>query len=388
MAIAASSVVAMFTPFKSMASCRARTRAAGAGRAVPRRDGSVEALHPNGACAVYPEVEVVLDQTLILSPDQPAPHRPVEDLVGGTQVLAERVGFPDHVGEEADVAVLAAVEVFAGVEVVHGHVAGLSVAVESAVPLFQPRRVPRTVVVEQVASGPVEVEPLGSGVGGDQDAHFGVGIVERGLDAVPLGRPHAGGSSHAKQGEDPVRRILPSQPVGEVVQRGLVLGEDDEPFVVAESAIPKQQPVDQPDQCFETRVAGGLLVGDGRAIGLEPEAGDRLLDAADLRGQLFPVVPEPSAHDRGSRRLALLRLPVVSRFLAKHSFRHLDIGFRGGLFGHSLQGSVPRVGERRRARQKTFAEYFHREGACAAASLCAGTDEPSHRRAEFVEGGR
>ena len=63
-------------------------------------------------------------------------------------------------------------------EVVDRDVAGLAVAVEAAVALLELRGVPRAVVVQQVARGPLEVEALGGGVGGDEDAHRVGGVVE------------------------------------------------------------------------------------------------------------------------------------------------------------------------------------------------------------------
>ena len=59
-------------------------------------------------------------------------HRTVEDFVDGAEVLADLVRLADHVTEKAQIGIGIADEV------VHRHVAGLAVAVESAVALLQP----------------------------------------------------------------------------------------------------------------------------------------------------------------------------------------------------------------------------------------------------------
>ena len=77
-------------------------------------------------------------------------HRAVEDLVHGAEVLPDLVRLADHVTEKAQIGIGIADEVM------HRHVAALSVAIEPAVALLQPGGVPGTVVVQQVAGGAVQ----------------------------------------------------------------------------------------------------------------------------------------------------------------------------------------------------------------------------------------
>ena len=99
-------------------------------------------------------VELGLDGRRVVAPNQAAVHGAVEDLVGRAEVLANFVRLANHVLEKAQVGVGRAGEV------VHRHIAGLAVAVNPAVALLEPRGVPGTVVVQQVAGGAVQVESL------------------------------------------------------------------------------------------------------------------------------------------------------------------------------------------------------------------------------------
>ena len=99
-------------------------------------------------------VELRLDGRRVLTPNQAAVHGAVEDLVGRAEVLANLVRLANHVLEEAQVSIGRAGEVM------HRHIAGLAVSVDPAVALLEPRGVPGTVVVQQVAGGAVQVESL------------------------------------------------------------------------------------------------------------------------------------------------------------------------------------------------------------------------------------
>ena len=293
-------------------------RPAGPVPAVAGGRRSVESAAEVVLRAVDPQLQILPDRVRVLAPDQTTTHGPVEDLVGGAEVLAHLVRLAYDVVEEANVRVRLAVEV------VHRDVAGLAVAVEATVALLQSRRVPGAVVVKQVARGPVQVQSLGGGVGGDEDPDPGVGIVEGGLHTVAGGGVHAARPPHAEERQDPVLGVAPPQAVGEVVQRGLVLREDDQPLVVAEPVAGAQQLLHERDQPVEARVVGGLALGRRPSLRVESKGLDRTLHPVDLLRELAPVVAEPAAHHGGRRRLSFLGLAVVPGLLPQRALRHAD----------------------------------------------------------------
>ena len=107
--------------------------------------------------------------------------------------------------------------------------ASLAVPVDAAVPLFQAVRVPGDLEVDHPGAVVLEVDALGGGVGGQQDADgtvLGVGLEGR-LDPLPVLRVHAAVHRHqAVAAREPLR----SQDALEPVLGGPVLGEDDDPL--------------------------------------------------------------------------------------------------------------------------------------------------------------
>ena len=105
----------------------------------------------------------------------------------------------------------------------------LPVAVDAAVALFEPDRVPRDLVVDHVAAVVLQVQPLGRRVGRKQDPNRMLARVglEGLLDLLPVAQAHAAG-----QAED-VLFSHPGSDVGlQVLERVEVLGEDDQPLPV------------------------------------------------------------------------------------------------------------------------------------------------------------
>ena len=95
--------------------------------------------------------------------------------------------------------------------------------------------------MEQVASGPVQIEPFGGRVGSHQDAHRRRRGVECCFDVLAIKLVHALGTAGPEQREHPFRRIALPQTASEVVERGLVLGENDQAFVVAKLSAGSEQ---------------------------------------------------------------------------------------------------------------------------------------------------
>ena len=334
-------------------------------RLVLRRGSRCPVDFQGGAAAtcIDPAVEVGGYRASLFPVNQASMHGAVEDFVDGAEVLANLVRLADYVVQKAQVCI--------GItdEVVHRHVARLTVAIEPAVALLQARRVPGAVVVQQVAGGAMQVEALGGGVGGDEDAHLRGRVVERRLDVLATRLVHALRSAGSEEREHAIGRVAVTQAPGEVVEGGLVLREDDQAFVVAKFAVRAEQALDQSDEGIEAGVGQRCLIRDRHAVQREPKGIKRAFDAADLATHVVGEVPEPRAHDGRSGGFALLGFPIVPGLLAHGAFgrRKLRLG-RGIdiLVQEPLPRPAPRLGERGRTGQQPLAENFHCEGSGAA----------------------
>ena len=140
--------------------------------AVLLRIGPLELLRQRG--------DVPVADALLESPGQPA----FEHLGQAAQLLLDGLRLAHQDLEDA---VLLAVGVDEVVAV--DLVTGLELAVDAAVPLLQPARVPRHVEMEEVPAVGLEVQALAGGVGGDEDAHRVLPRIggEGTLDLLALG---------------------------------------------------------------------------------------------------------------------------------------------------------------------------------------------------------
>ena len=245
----------------------------------------------------------------------------------------------------------------------HGHVAGLTITVEPAVTLLQPRGVPGAVEMQQVARGAMQVETLGGGVGGDQNAHLRRRIVERRLDVLSAGLVHAVGTAAAKQCEHPVFRVPLPQATGKIVECGLVLGEDDQALAGSKPALGAKQLFDQVDQSTEAGVGNGVPVGDRGTVEVETQSVEGGFDAANLFLHAVDVVPEPGPHDGCGGGMALLGFPIVAGLLPDSAFHRGQLRLsRRVRTVESLPCPVPGLGERGGTGEQPFAQDLHREG--------------------------
>ena len=309
-------------------------------------------------------------------------HRAVENFVDGAEVLADLVRLADHVVEKAQIGIGIADEV------VHRHVAGLAVAVEPAVALLQSRRIPGAVVVQQVTGGAVQVEALGRGVGGDENAHRRGRIVERRLDVLAARLVHALRAAGPEERQHPIGGVALPQAPGQTVEGGLVLREDDQALIVAEGAARAEQTLDQRDEGIEARIGNRRLFRDRGAVEREAESIERAFDAPDLFTHIVDEVPEPRAHDGRGGGFALLGFPVVAGLLAQRALGRGQLRFgRGLLLGEPLSRAAPGFGERAGAGEEALAEDLHREGSGAATRPGSRRHEPTHGGAEGVERG-
>ena len=296
-------------------------------------------------------------------------HRAVEDLVERAEILAYPVRLAYHVIEKVQIGIGRAREVM------HRHVAGLPVAVDAAVALLQPRRIPGAVVVKEIAGSAVKVEAFGRGVRGDEHPHRRRRIVERGLHVLPVALVHAAGAAAAEQREDAIIGVAFPEAPGQVVQGGLVLREDDQAFVGPERRFvpraaagatrgPNQQSVDERQERVEPRIRYGCLLGNRRIVQVESEHFERALDVVYLCIQLVGEVSEPGAGNGRGRGFALLGFAVVTGLLAQRAFhrRHVLLGSRFRT-GESLPRPTPGVRKRRGAGEQPLAEDLDRERA-------------------------
>ena len=113
-------------------------------------------------------------------------------------------------------------------KVMDGHVPGLAVPVEPSVSLLELGWVPGAVVVEHVAGRTLEVETLGRCISGEQDTHRPARVVEGAFDKIPLNLFHP-----AEEREEALLVMALPHAAYQIVEGGLVLGEDHEPLIVA-----------------------------------------------------------------------------------------------------------------------------------------------------------
>ena len=170
--------------------------------------------------------------------------------------------------------------------------------------------------MQQVAGRAVQVEALGRGVRRDEHAHRRVRIVERRLDVLAGRLVQALGSVGAEECKHSLRRVAFPQAPGEVAQRGLVLGEDDQALVVAELVSGPEQALDQRGEGVKAGIDDGRLIRSRRFFERETEGVECTFDAADLVIHIVDKVPEPRAHDGCGGGPSLLGFPVVAGLLA------------------------------------------------------------------------
>ena len=111
---------------------------------------------------------------------------------------------------------------------------GLELAVDAAVALLEPRRVPRQIEMDEIGAIGLEVDALARRVGADQDAQRLLGRIgiEGGLHL--LAAILAGG---AGEDGDPLVRLVGvgerfAEPLLQPAPRVLPFGEDDQPAIV------------------------------------------------------------------------------------------------------------------------------------------------------------
>ena len=244
--------------------------------------------------------------------------------------------------------------------------------------------------MQQVAGGAVQVEALGCRIRGNQDAYGRFRVVERRLHAFPLGCGHArqfARAASAEQGADALRIEPFAQAPGQIVQRRLVFGEDDQALVLEEGIASEQQPLDQLGEGVEAGVGAGRLFADRLASKVESQSAERLFDAARVALHVGRVVRKPGAGDGGRGGGALFRLEVVAGLLAPGAFRRGQRRSVRRRLRQALPRPSPGFRERRRAGEQALAENLHREVAGPLPSARVGRRQSADRLAEGIERG-
>ena len=151
-------------------------------------------------------------------------HRLVEHLTRAPQIPANGVHLPHDEGEETQILHPIRHEM-EGLDV-----PGLTVTIHPTVPLLDPHGVPRDLLMDHVPAGGLEVQPLGGGIGGEQDPEGRERIVELLFDETPV---LCGGTPEQDLHLRVTDPLLP-EPELEVIKCVLVFGEDDDPFIIPE----------------------------------------------------------------------------------------------------------------------------------------------------------
>ena len=217
-------------------------------------------------------------------------------------------------------------------------VLALAVAVDAAHPLLQAVRVPGDVVVEEDVAD-LEVDALARGLGGDQDLDLAFAELLLGVKArarlVARARLHA--AVDAADAEAPGL-----QPIHEVVQRVLELGEEEQALVrVVEEAFLLEQLL----ELRELRLGARIL----DRLGLDGQASQLL----DLLAHLIGASRERDRLEHRLQPLALallhllqlFRIGKIRRRLAGEILRTLETLFQAP--GAVLERTAHGVGARR-----------------------------------------
>jgi hypothetical protein len=93
--------------------------------------------------------------------------------------------------------------------------------IDAADALLEPHRVPRQLEVHDEAASAMEVQPLGRGVGGEQDA------ARQALERVEHGRTLLAPEPAMQDHQGGAERGISRQPLAQMHQRVAILGEDD-----------------------------------------------------------------------------------------------------------------------------------------------------------------
>ena len=177
----------------------------------------------------------------------------VEDALHAAQVLTDLLDLLRN--SEKEVHVL----FFVAAEVMDADIPDLAVAGNTTVSLLELRRRPRNVVMDDPPAALLHVDAFGGGIGRQEQPHGGSRVFKLRLHRLELIDVHAA----VEQPQGVLVEAFLKKPLFEVEQRLLVLGEDDEPFVVTQLAASEQVLLDPGDQGLGLRVG---LLGEGSEL--------------------------------------------------------------------------------------------------------------------------
>ncbi|HUG69951.1 MAG TPA: hypothetical protein VMM76_19525 [Pirellulaceae bacterium] len=125
-------------------------------------------------------IQFLLNQSDIFALNEAAMRGLVEQLAGGPEVFTDLIDLADQIGNKPQIGVL-----ITG-EVMDRDVACLPMPIESTVTLFEPRRIPRAIEVQQVASSALQVQSFRCSICRDKDTNLGIQVVKTLLDLFSL----------------------------------------------------------------------------------------------------------------------------------------------------------------------------------------------------------
>ena len=160
--------------------------------------------------------------------------------------------------------------ILVGDEMEDGHIAGLAVAVDPAVAL--------------------QVQAFCCRIGGHQKPHLMRGVVEPLLDVAAADIVHA-----TEERQHAVVTKRRGQAAHNVVERGLVLGEHDEAFVIEPVSLCPQQSFDEPLKLRVARVGQRVDLGHVAGSLVESQTSDCGVEPGDLGLERGRDAFEPTA---------------------------------------------------------------------------------------------
>ena len=203
------------------------------------------------------------------------------------------------------------------------------------------------------------------------------------LDEVALDLVHA-----AEESEDPLVLVALAEATDEVVERGLVLGEDHQSLVVAPAAVVAEQVFDQLRRAPRSGRRRRVLLGEVVAGDVEARASATARSIAAISSSRSSATALSQAPTTPAAVvLACLGLAVVAGLLSDAALGGGHVGVaRRLVLGEALLAAPPRLGERGRAAEQPLAEDLDREAAERRRRRSPCGDELLHRLAESVEG--
>ena len=131
-------------------------------------------------CLSGAEIEFLFKRLHLLALNKAALEGTLEKFPSSPDIFANGLQLADDVGEEGEILIVV------GGKMMNDDVARLAVAVQAAVALLKPGRIPRDVPVQKKPGRFLEIQPFRRRIGCDEKPNLGARIIESGLDVGSL----------------------------------------------------------------------------------------------------------------------------------------------------------------------------------------------------------